>query len=129
MVRRASRPRRGKKAQGPIASVPPYHPDYYPPGDDDTFADSPGSVGSITDDEDAPSNPRSFVRRGSEGYEVRPINREDMLRQHVIEQVHEPGRYNIYVPETPESSSTSEEEEEKLPLAGRVERWRKEAAV
>jgi len=123
MVRRASSSRRGRtKAREPIASVPPYHPDYRPPGDDDAFSDSKGSVGSLSDeDEDTPLRPRTHIRQGSEGYEVRPIDREEMLRRHVLSQVHEPGRYNMYVPDTP---STSEDEDEVVPLADRVESWR-----
>lgn len=39
------------------------------------------------------------VRRGSEGYEVRTINREEMLREYIHSQVERTGRYQVYQPE------------------------------
>lgn len=68
--------------------------------------------------------PRPLVRRGSEGFEVRGINREDMLREYVVDQIHDPGRYNVYVPET--QSETEDDEDEEIPLSARVESLRKE---
>jgi hypothetical protein len=47
------------------------------------------------------------IRRGSEGYEVRPADREEMLRRYLQERVSESGRYQRYVPE-PESGSEDE---------------------
>lgn len=67
------------------------------------------------------------MRRGSEGYEIPPINREEMLRMYIEGQVEEPGRYNVYVPEVASESSEEaddEEEDETVPLAKRVESWR-----
>lgn len=74
------------------------------------------------------------MRRGSEGYEARPIDREVMLRQHVEHQIHEPGRYNFYVPDptTPnesESETEVEEDEEEVPILQRVEEWRTTSTV
>lgn len=111
--------------------MPPYHPDYRPPGEEDGFDRASGSSASSTDDEHLASSPRKLMRRGSEGYEARPIDREAMLREHVEHQIQEPGRYNIYVPDpiTPnesESETEIEEEdvEEEVPLLQRVEEWR-----
>ena len=125
MIRRtpnSSRKGSRMKRQQPIASLPPYHPDYRPPGDDEEFSDTPGSVGSISDDD--VHRPRRLVRRGSEGYEVHTIDREAMLHQHVVGQMHEPGRYNVYVPETP-STSEDDDNDEEVPLTARVETWRR----
>jgi len=67
------------------------------------------------------------VRRGSEGYELPPINREAMLRHYIEGQVGEVGRYNVYVPE-PLSESTDDDQEEMVPLAKKVESWRVDTA-
>jgi palmitoyltransferase len=65
------------------------------------------------------------MRRGSEGYEIPTIDREEMLRMYIEGQVGEPGRYNVYVPEAlSESSEEDDDEEETVPLAKRVESWR-----
>jgi hypothetical protein len=73
-------------------TVPPYHPDY-----DDSrpsyghFSRPPYADGGEDEDdhyyESGPQR-RRFIRRGSEGYEVRPIDREEMLRQYVDPQPH-----------------------------------------
>lgn len=126
-VASTSRRRRGRPGKRePISSVPPYHPDYRPPGDNDAFSDSPPSSDSESlDEEGGLKRPRKLFRRGSEGYEVHAIDREAMLRQYVEDQVHEPGRYNVYVPD-PSSASEGEDE---IPLAARVDSWRKANAT
>lgn len=107
---------RGATNKPTISSVPPYHPDYKSPSDHESFSD----------EETVPSRRTGrLVRRGSEGYEVRTIDREAMLRQHVTEQMQEPGRYNIYMPDPP---SESDDDEDTL-ISTRVERWRAEAAI
>ncbi|KAG9222487.1 hypothetical protein CCMSSC00406_0002822 [Pleurotus cornucopiae] len=50
-------------------------------------------------------------RRGSEGYEVRPVDRNEMLRRYLEEIGEAPGRYHRYIPQ-PESAS----EDDELPL-------------
>lgn len=110
------------KKKNRISAVPPYHPDYRPPGEDEDFPDSISS-GSSADEEVQRHQPHRFIRRGSEGYEVHAIDREDMLRQHVVSQITEPGRYNVYVPDP---SSESDEEQEETPLASKVQNWRAE---
>jgi palmitoyltransferase len=50
---------------------------------------------------------RNIVRRGSEGYEVRPIDREEILRRY-IEQGQEDRRYRTYVPE-PDSEDSGDD--------------------
>ncbi|KIP11142.1 hypothetical protein PHLGIDRAFT_125039 [Phlebiopsis gigantea 11061_1 CR5-6] len=127
LTRRASssRRRRGHTKDGQvISSVPPYHPDYRPPGDDEDFSDSPPASETSTLAEE--SQPRRLVRRGSEGYEVHAIDREGMLQEYVTSQMREPGRYNVYMPDSP--SASEDEEDEDVPLATRVESWRNEAA-
>ncbi|KAI0695629.1 zf-DHHC-domain-containing protein [Cytidiella melzeri] len=117
--------RKTARTKQPVSSVPPYHPDYRPPGDDedrdDAFDESASSKYELSDDEERPlGQPRKLVRRGSEGYEVATIDREAMLRQHVVDHMGEPGRYNIYVPDF----SSESEQEEQPPLTSKVENWR-----
>ena len=105
-------------AKGPISSVPPYHPDYEPPLEGDGLADllvySSASDTSPSDEYTESVIPGAGrVRRGSEGYELPSIDREEMLRRYMEGQVGEVGRYNVYVPEpSPESSETEEEQGE-----------------
>lgn len=81
--------------------------------------DSASSSGEYVDQR--PMMQMEKVRRGSEGYEVRPIDREELLRRYIEEQAQEEGRYHRYVPE-PDFDS----EEECIPLARTVESWRAE---
>lgn len=119
--------RRARKAKADGASrLPPYHPDYQAGAADE---DAALSAGSASDDYYA--EPASValtagrLRRGSEGYEVRPINREEMLTRYIQEQVGEVGRYNVYVPEPDvDSESYGSGEDEEAPLASRVKNWR-----
>jgi len=62
-------------------------------------------------DEDA-NYGKARVRRGSEGYEVRQINREDMLQRY-LEELGEEGRYVRYIPQPDDD----EEEYDNVPLA------------
>ena len=135
--RRTGTTARAKAAEGPYASVPPYHPDYQRQESHETY---PVDSASEDDDDDADDDryayahqghPREFVRRGSEGYEVRPIDREEMLRRYVEDRAAEPGRYHLYVPEPPsdpESGLETEADDEQIPLAEKLERWRATSA-
>ncbi|TRM66063.1 DHHC palmitoyltransferase-domain-containing protein [Schizophyllum amplum] len=78
------------------AAVPPYHPDYRE-GDGDAHAYLSSS------DESEVEFMRPALRRGSEGYEVRPVNREEMLQRYLDEA---PDKYNRYVPEPPSESES-----------------------
>lgn len=49
------------------------------------------------------------VRSGSEGYEVRTIDREEMLQQYLKDLEEEPDKYVRYIPE-PDSDSGSDDE-------------------
>ncbi|KAK7038357.1 hypothetical protein R3P38DRAFT_3475239 [Favolaschia claudopus] len=91
-----SSPPRGKITADGALSLPPYHPDYRPPEQDESSDDDYG----YTD----PS--RVKVRRGSEGYEVRPAQREDMLARYLLEIGETPQRYHRYIPQ-PESEGCS----------------------
>ncbi|KIL71551.1 hypothetical protein M378DRAFT_19864 [Amanita muscaria Koide BX008] len=92
-LREAAVRRRRSRQQG-VSAVAPYHPDYK--GEEDGYSSS------TSFDE----QPR--IRRGSEGYEVRPVNREEMLQQYVHVLDEEPGKYIRYIPE-PDTDSESED--------------------
>ncbi|KAJ7610808.1 zf-DHHC-domain-containing protein [Roridomyces roridus] len=69
------------------SSLPPFHPDYQPDGDQDDEYD------------ERIDTSRTRVRRGSEGYEVRPGDREDMLTRYLREVGVEPQKYHRYIPQ------------------------------
>jgi palmitoyltransferase len=120
--------------------VPPFHPDYEPPEDDDgeRYAE---------EDERARRGMVARVRRGSEGYEVRAIDRESLLAEFIANRGQEEGHYRRYVPEPPSEPDDSEsgwedgdvdggrrddvvvDDEENEPLAVRVEKWRSGEAI
>jgi len=81
------------------SALPPYHPDFehdiYPAAESDT------------DPEEGYQGPK--VRRGSEGYEVRPINREEMLREYIQSETERAGRYQAYHPEDYEGSDSRDD--------------------
>lgn len=87
-----------------MSALPPYHPDYQGGGNvaDDYSSDS----------EESDNGKRPFVRRGSEGYEVRPVEREDMLQHYLRELGEQPERYHRYIPYL-----ESESEDDYVPLA------------
>ncbi|KAI0931576.1 hypothetical protein AcW1_001057 [Taiwanofungus camphoratus] len=127
----ASRRHRAKHtiaAQGPFSSLPPYHPDYHEAQADDTYSISSSSsttsaavdeTGRNEDEKPGPMG-RVRVRRGSEGYEVKTIDREEMLQRFIEGRTHEPGRYQRYLPEPP----SEDESDEEMPLAQKVAAWR-----
>lgn len=98
---------RGSRKGEPTFALPPYHPDYKEPATDDE-----GSHGSDDGYWDQPAPPPRLVRRGSEGYEVRPVDREELLRIYVAEQTHTEGRYNFYEPEPPSGGESDYEDED-----------------
>ncbi|KAF9778223.1 zf-DHHC-domain-containing protein [Thelephora terrestris] len=94
--------------------VPPYHPDHdgsQPPYEHlsrPPYADE--DENEDDDHYDDRTQNRQFIRRGSEGYEVRPINREAMMRQYIVmDRVGEAGRYRPYVPERWESEDEEDD--------------------
>ncbi|KAJ3567336.1 hypothetical protein NP233_g6433 [Leucocoprinus birnbaumii] len=96
----------------PHDRVPPYHPDYskgetYQPVDDDDEDSLVSSSGELSDDDMPLGHDR--VRRGSEGYEVRPVSREQMLRQYLESVGEDYDRYIKYIPQ-PDSQSETEED-------------------
>jgi len=71
-------------------AVPPYHPDYDESQPSNGHFSQPPYADEDEDDhyyEDRPQH-RRFIRRGSEGYEVRTIDREAMMRQYAESQSH-----------------------------------------
>jgi len=97
---------RTNKPRG-ISSHPPYHPDYVPPESDDEPEET--------------SNPpltKRRVRRGSEGYEVEPVDREEILRRYIASRGEEVGRYRPYTPDSEERIvDSSDTDEDNRPLA------------
>ncbi|KAJ7597463.1 palmitoyltransferase PFA4 [Mycena floridula] len=88
------------------SALPPYHPDYT----------EPDIVYESSSEEDYVDSPRSFVRSGSEGYEVRQDNREEMLHRYLREIGEVPERYHRYIPE-PDSEDDEDDDE---PLGARI---------
>lgn len=89
------------------SDVPPYHPDY-----DQGSENGIHEAKEDSSDEDATYG-KARVRRGSEGYEVRQINREDMLQRYLEELGEKEGRYVRYIPEPDDD----DEEDDNVPLA------------
>ncbi|KAJ7170161.1 zf-DHHC-domain-containing protein [Mycena filopes] len=104
----SSAPRRRKKGNG-ASALPPYHPDYQAGSGNADEYDSADDEYRYADH----SKPR--IRRGSEGYEVRPAAREDMLARYLQEIGETPQRYHRYIPE-PQSDSESDD----VPLGQRL---------
>ncbi|KAF9055877.1 palmitoyltransferase PFA4 [Panaeolus papilionaceus] len=100
---------RRKKIPG-SSTLPPYHPDYQ---EEESESDSASDSGH-----QQPSTVR--VRRGSEGYEVRPAGREEMLQRY-LEELGEPDRYVRYVPEVQYDEDSEEDPDDNIPLAYHVE--------
>lgn len=90
--------------------MPPYHPDF---SERENIRESEDEDDSSNDEKNAVYG-SVRVRRGSEGYEVRPQNREDMLRRYLEELGEEPGRYLRYIPQPDDAS---EDEDDNIPLA------------
>lgn len=99
-----------RRNKGPVYALPPYHPDYnHQQQSEDTSLHSYYS--SSSDEENGHDGMgRVRVRRGSEGYELRPVDREEMLRRYIEGRGDEVGRYNRYVPE-PDSGESQDERE------------------
>jgi hypothetical protein len=94
--------------------VPLYHPDF----EDTEHAYDPGagdSSGSDEYEDPPPVRHAPRVRRGSEGPELLPVDREEMLRRYVASETVRDGRYQRYVPEAP--SEDEDEEQDNVPLA------------
>ncbi|KAJ7161254.1 zf-DHHC-domain-containing protein [Mycena crocata] len=101
-------PRRRKQQSNGVSALPPYHPDYRPAEDYDSDED---------DEYRYTDKGKTRVRRGSEGYEVRPGAREDMLARYLLEIGETPQRYHRYIPQ-PDSESESDD----VPLGQQLHR-------
>ncbi|CCL98131.1 uncharacterized protein FIBRA_00125 [Fibroporia radiculosa] len=122
---RSTSQRRRKVLQGPYSSLPPYHPDYNETQDEDAYSVSSESSGYEEYEDNSAFAHRiaegvARVRRGSEGYEVKAIDRDAILQKFVEGRTHEPGRYQPYVPQ-PESDSEPEDIDDSVPLARKIE--------
>lgn len=98
--------RRRKPTSG-ASSLPPYHPDYQ---------EGEHSYDSQRDDDSSDNEitppPGHRVRRGSEGYEIRPQDRDQMLREYLESLGEQPDRYIRYIPEVEQDSETDEDEDD-----------------
>lgn len=105
----ASARRRQRDIAHTNSSISPVPPDY---GD----VDRP-HYGEETDSSDgeAVANGKAHVRQGSEGYEVRSQDREEMLRRYLEELGEKPGRYKRYIPQPDDDGE--EDTEDDLPLS------------
>ena len=88
---RHTNPYLGEDMDGTHA-VPPYHPGYDESQPSHAHFSRPPYADEDEDEddhyyEDRPQR-RRFIRRGSEGYEVRTIDREEMMKQYVESQSH-----------------------------------------
>ncbi|KAJ7103218.1 zf-DHHC-domain-containing protein [Mycena belliarum] len=96
-------PRRRRRDHDGASALPPYHPDYQA---------SVVTNGDYSSDEDEEygykDDNKTWVRRGSEGYEVRPAAREDMLERYLLEIGETPQRYHRYIPQ-PDSESEGDD--------------------
>ncbi|KAG6889989.1 hypothetical protein C0995_012949 [Termitomyces sp. Mi166 len=100
------RKRMNRRAPGETL-LPPYHPDYQEQVDEEfELADDESS-----DDEYDARKP--LVRTGSEGYEVRPVDREELLHRYLAEIGQQPGRYKYYIP-TPDGDSDNSDSDTPL---------------
>lgn len=82
--------------------MPPYHPDYsrgekYQPGDNDD--NSSLSSSDMEDDVPLGTIQGGRIRRGSEGYEIQAVSREQMLRQYLESVGEDYDKYIRYIPE------------------------------
>ncbi|KZT73329.1 zf-DHHC-domain-containing protein [Daedalea quercina L-15889] len=108
--------RRQVARNGPYSAVPPYHPDYKEPE-----AVVPYDPASSSEEEyDGQSGRGARVRRGSEGFEVKAIDREALLQRFIEGRTHEPGRYNYYNPEVSSESEAEDDTDDSIPLAARL---------
>ena len=116
---------RKKSDYGLIANVPPFHPDYVDPSESSSpFLDAPddSEYDSASSDELRYSGKGTRVRRGSEGYEVLAVDREEILRRYILSRGEEVGHYKRYTPDDPSSSvSGSEDRSEDALQSGRVD--------
>ena len=149
-ARKAQHLRSRKRGVAEISVVPPYHLDYEPAhdeygGDDNDEHDY--DDGERFAEYEKGRRAATHVRRGSEGYEVRSIDREQLLAEYISTRGQEAGHYQRYVPEPPsepESGGEGEEdvevgevyhdrdnldEDDEEPLSVRVEKWRSGEAI
>ncbi|KIM47503.1 hypothetical protein M413DRAFT_62143 [Hebeloma cylindrosporum] len=119
---RASGTRRRRTTKGAIhadSSSFPSHPDYQEQYESEEHSGT--SEASV--DEHYPQRPGQLrVRRRSEGYEVRPAGREEMLQRYLENLGEEPGRYLRYIPQVEDESDLEDEDDDNVPLASHTQR-------
>src|SRR6266852_7066617 len=92
-----------KRDTAGISAVPPYHPDYDEPaqleygGGEVVYDDDDGELFA---EYEKVRQRMPFVRRGSSGHAVRPIDREQLLAEYIAGRAQEDGYYCRYVPAT-----------------------------
>jgi palmitoyltransferase len=99
----------------------PYHPDYQEQHESEQYS---GTSEGSGDEQYPPKSGALRVRRGSEGYEVRPAEREEILRQYLENLGEEPGRYLRYIPQVEDEgeSDLEGEDDDNVPLASHARR-------
>lgn len=107
--------RRSNGNSKPAHALPPYHPDYKE-GEFVTDPQAPEDNSEDSDEYVEPPPGRVRMRRGSEGYEVMPQSRDEMLRRYIEDLGEDPHRYVRYEPE-PFSESEDEDDGDNVPLA------------
>ena len=111
-----ARRRRTTKNAIPVAPSLPHNPDYQEQYESEQYSET--SEGSV-DEQYFQKSGQLRVRRGSEGYEVQPAAREEMLQQYLENLGEEPGRYLRYIPqvEDGDESNFEDEDDDNVPLA------------
>jgi len=123
---RASNTRRRRTTKNAIFAAPslPHHPDYQEQDESEQYSGT--SEGSV-DEQYLQKSGQLRVRRGSEGYEVRPAAREEMLRQYLENLGEKPGRYLRYIPQVEDEDESNledleDEDDDNVPLASHAKR-------
>ncbi|KIJ53486.1 hypothetical protein M422DRAFT_154773 [Sphaerobolus stellatus SS14] len=95
-----------RRTQAPHSSLPPYHPDY---NSNQPVRRRPSSTSSRSSSFSYEDVANSRIRRGSEGWEIQDVDREEVLQRYVSSRGAEVGRYRYYVPENAVESEDDDE--------------------
>jgi len=109
-----SRKRKIRQKIPGASSLPPYHPDYREDEQEAAYVSYSESEESGSSD-GVQKLTANRIRRGSEGYEIRQENRDEMLRRYLREVGEDPDRYLRYIPQPDENDEL--DEEDNVPLA------------
>lgn len=116
LTRRRKQRNKSKNKGSGYSNLPPYHPDYQGPESEGEQGAESESASSV----DGTNHGGGRVRRGSEGYEFKPVDREEMLKRYLGQIGETPGRYHRYIPQV---ESESDNEEDNIPLGLRAQTY------